>query len=248
MYTFDKKVLFSDIDHTSKMSISGILNAMQDCVNVNSESIGRGIEYMMQNKRTWFAVSWNIEIKRRPSMFEDITVKTWPYDFSSVMGFRNVIITDSNGEDILCADSVWSLVDMETGRPVKIEEEDAKGYDLEERYPMAPTSRKIKVPKEFEFVEEYSVRRADIDYNGHMSNGQYIKIAEEATPFDMEVEQIRVEYKNQAKYMEKLIVERAEILDTEVKEELLSVSAKKHFVIKISGAEHNDVKAIIEIR
>jgi len=64
MYTYNKKILFSDIDSNSKMTVGGILNAMQDCVNINSESIGRGIDYMMEKGRTWFAISWNIDIKR----------------------------------------------------------------------------------------------------------------------------------------------------------------------------------------
>ena len=52
MYTYNKKILFSDIDHNSKMTVGGILDAMQDCVNINSESIGRGIDYMMEKGRT----------------------------------------------------------------------------------------------------------------------------------------------------------------------------------------------------
>lgn len=148
MYTYNKKILFSDIDCNSRMTVEGILNAMQDCVNINSESIGRGIDYMMEKRRTWFAISWNIEIRRFPRMFENVVVKTWPYDFSASFGMRNVIITDEAGNDILVADSLWTLMDMNTGRPTRIEEEDRKGYELEEKYPMESLGRKIKVPKE----------------------------------------------------------------------------------------------------
>ncbi len=233
MYTYNKKILFSDIDSGSRMSVGGILNAMQDCVNINSESIGRGIDYMLKKRRTWFAISWNIEIVRRPGMFEDVVVKTWPYDFTSAMGFRNVIITDESGEDIIKADSVWTLVDMDEGKPTRIEEEDAKGYDLEPKYPMEQLPRKIKLPKEFTAVDTIVVRKADIDYNGHMSNGKYIEIADEYIPFDTNIRRIRVEYKNQARYKERLRVDMA--IDG------------NRYVIRMSGVDDGSIKAIVEV-
>ena len=103
MYTYNKKVLFSDVDATRRMSFGSLMDAMQDCVNINSESVGRGIDYMLTHKRTWFAISWNIEILRIPKMFEEISVKTWAYEFATSIGYRNVIVTDENGEDIVCA-------------------------------------------------------------------------------------------------------------------------------------------------
>ena len=101
MYTYNKKVLFSDVDATRRMSFGSLMDAMQDCVNINSESVGRGIDYMLEHKRTWFAIGWNIEIRRIPKMFEEISVKTWAYEFATSIGYRNVIVTDENGEDIL---------------------------------------------------------------------------------------------------------------------------------------------------
>ena len=177
MYTYNKKVLFSDVDATRRMSFGSLMDAMQDCVNINSESVGRGIDYMLEHKRTWFAIGWNIEIRRIPKMFEEISVKTWAYEFATSIGYRNVIVTDENGEDIVCADSMWTLMDMETKHPVRIEEEDAKGYEINPRYPMERCGRKIRLPKEFEVVDTVVVPKADIDYNGHMNNTRYAELA-----------------------------------------------------------------------
>ncbi|MGN0367960.1 MAG: acyl-[acyl-carrier-protein] thioesterase [Wujia sp.] len=234
MYTYEKKVLFSDIDAKGKMSFDSLLSAMQDCVNINSESIGKGISYMLEKKRTWFAVAWNIEIKRYPKMFEDITVKTWPYDFGSALGYRNIVITDKNGEDIVCADSIWSMMDMEQMCPTKIEEEDVEGYDLEPRYPMEKLGRKIKLPKELEIIDTVAVRKMDIDYNGHMSNAKYIVLAEEYLDESEKVNRIQVEYKNQAKYGENLVIKRA--------------IEQGRIVIVIEGEEDGSVKAVVDCR
>lgn len=237
MYTYDKKVLFSDIDSNSNMSVRALLDAMQDCVNINSESIGKGIEYMKQSKRAWFAIGWNIHINRYPHVFENITVKTWPYGFASSMGFRNVIITDEEGNDIVCADSIWTLVDANQGKPIRIEEQDYEGYDVEPEYPMEKSGRKIRYPKEMEKAGEYTVRKCDIDFNGHMTNAKYIELANEYIEYDDSIRQIRVEYKQQAKYNETLVVETC-LEKTE--------DNKNKKIFKICGLEKADIKAVVE--
>lgn len=251
MYKYEKKILFSDIDATSRMSVSGIMNALQDCVNINSESIGRGIAYMQEKKRAWFAISWNIEIKRYPVMFEDVVVKTWPYDFSSSMGYRNVIITDSAGEDIVCADSIWTLMDMTEGRPTKISDGDMRGYDLEPKYPMTSLGRKIKVPDILHDVETVRVHHADIDFNGHMSNARYIQMAAEYLPAGLDIHRIRVEYKNQSQYDENLTIKCAiEAIQTDsVSGELADkndTETLERYVMTFTGVEDSRLKATVE--
>ena len=242
MYKYEKKVLFSDVDAYSNMTLEGILDSMQDCVNINSESIGRGIEYMHKTKRGWFAVSWNIEIRRYPKMFEDIVVKTWPYDFSSTLGFRNVIITDSDGNDIVCADSIWSLVDLDSGMPIKIEEEDSKGYEIEDRYPMDKLGRKIRLPQAMVEGEDnlgvtyHTVTKTDIDFNGHMTNGCYIKYADNLVPVGTVIRRIRVEYKAQSRLGEQL--------------KILSFfdESENRYIIRLEGKEDGKVRAIVEFK
>ena len=233
MYTYNKKILFSDIDQGAKMSLAGIMNAMQDCVNINSESIGKGIDYLLETKRTWFAINWYIEINRYPKMFEDVVVKTWPYNFSSSMGFRNVIMEDMSGQVIVAADSIWTLVDLDTGRPIRITEDDTTGYDLEDKFPIENPGRKIKLPNDFELIDTVAVKKSDIDYNGHMSNGKYIQLADEYVPVETHPGKIRVEYKSQSKLGEMLEVYKA-------------CDDNKIF-IKIQGRDDGSVKAVVEL-
>ena len=206
MYEYKKQVLFSDIDRNNNMTLDSLVSAIQDCININSEAIGKGINYMKETGHAWFAVAWNFHIDRLPRLMENITVKTWPYDFSATMGFRNIIVCDENENVIVATDSVWALMDMEQGRPTKISESDSAGYDLEPRYNMEPMARKIKLPDNINHMDTISVKRADIDFNGHMTNGRYIEIADEYTPIDKTIKKIRAEYKSQSVYGEILNV------------------------------------------
>lgn len=238
MYIYEKKVLYSDIDANSNMSIEGIMDAIQDCININSEAIGKGIAYMHSTKKAWFAISWNIEVKSFPELFEELEVKTWPYAFTTSMGYRNVVITDAKGDDIICADSLWSMVDIATGRPVKIEKSDTEGYELEEQYPMESLGRKIKLPDNFSDREIVRVRKSYIDFNGHMGNAKYIQLADEYIPQGAVVKRIRVEYKSQSKYGENLLLSTA-CEETDFGQRL---------IVKITGQEKQDIKSVVEFQ
>lgn len=231
MYEYEKKILFSDVDVHSQMSISAMMNAMFDIISINSESIGRGIDYMLSKRRTWFAIGWNIVIKRYPALLEEITVKTWPYDFGTGLAHRNVVITDKSGEDIAYADSIWTLMDMDIGHPTRITEEDARGYELYDRYPMEKMKRKLDCVSNMAVIDEYVVRRSDIDYNGHMSNGVYIRLAADCTEDKSMIRQIKVEYKKQSRLGERLVIRCGR------QDNILQYA--------ISGKEDGDIKAII---
>ena len=62
------------------------------------------------------------------------------------------------------------------------------------------------MPAEFQLIDTVKVKKSDIDYNGHMSNGKYIQLADEYIPLDSNVSKIRVEYKSQSRLGEALDV------------------------------------------
>ncbi len=230
MSEITKKVLFSEVDAKLNMNMSGLINSMQDCINKQTEEIDRGSAFLKSHNRAWFTVSWNIEVKRLPKLSEEITVKTWAYGFSVVTGERNVIITDTDGNDIVCADSHWGYMDVESQRPAKITDEDVEGYVMGERYPMEKVSRKIKLPESFDYVEDVWVRKEDLDFNNHMSNGRYIINAYEYVP-EGKVKRISIDYKKQCKYKDKLCV--------------FTNHTDNEYIIKFTGKDDGDDRAVV---
>ncbi len=58
--------------------------------------------------------------------------------------------------------------------------------------------RKIKLSREWGEKEPVKVQRSWIDSNDHVNNSWYVKTAFEQLPQDLEIRQLRVEYKKQA--------------------------------------------------
>ncbi len=77
---------------------------------------------------------------------------------------------------------------------------------LESRLEMNYKDRRIILPKEGgEVLEPVRVLRADIDYNRHMNNANYVRVAMELLPEGFEVRGLRVEYRVAAKLGDVLV-------------------------------------------
>lgn len=200
MYSFDSRVRYSETDEKGGLSVTGIINYLQDCSTFQSEDLGLGIEYLKQNHRAWWLSSWQIVIGRRPALGEEIVISTWPYDFKGMYGYRNFTIRDKAGNYLVKANSIWFFFDTEAGRPVKVQEKDIRGYGTgeQEKLEMEYAPRRITVPAEYELMAPITVGKHHIDTNHHVNNAQYVEIAREVLPDHFEVSELRIEYKKAA--------------------------------------------------
>ncbi len=194
VYQFDSRVRYSEVDEKQEMSLVSVINYFQDVTTFHSEAIGLGIEHLKEASRAWMLSAWQIEINRLPVFGENIRVQTWPYGFSGFYGDRNFTLMNENQELLVYANSLWIYVDILTGRPVKVSEEEIRGYQLEEELPMKKAPRKISLPQEGRRAEQIQVQKHHLDTNMHVNNGQYVLMAQEFLPEDFFVKQIRVQY------------------------------------------------------
>lgn len=199
MYMFKSRVRYSEVDSNCLMKLSSIVNYMQDCSNFHSQDIGITVDSMKKEKKAWYLTSWQIEIIRRPELFEHITIGTLAYGFDAFFGYRNFFIKDEKDNIIVKANSIWVYMDLNTMRPYRIDNETAQRFGIEDKLDMNYESRKIKRPEVLDKRDEIRVTYEQIDTNGHMNNEQYISVAYSQIPYDTQVKTIRAEYKISAK-------------------------------------------------
>ena len=157
-YTIDGRIRFSEVDHTRRITLPGIVNYFQDCSTFQSEDLGLGIEHCSEKKRAWILSSWQVVVERYPKIGEKIQTSTWATDFNGLFGERNFCMTDSEGKDVAYANSLWVYMDMEKGRPSRPEESEIAPYGVGDPYEMEYESRKIALPKEAKELESFPVR------------------------------------------------------------------------------------------
>ena len=210
MYSFNSRVRFSETDTNRKLSITGLMNYLQDCSIFQSEDVGAGFAHVQKTKKSWLLSAWNVEVIRRPEVAETITIATWPYDFKGIYGLRNFAILDQEGNYLVKADSCWFLTDIETGRPVRLTEEETSLYPVAEpRIDMVELPRKILLPKEMRVFGTIPVLKQYLDTNLHVNNVQYVAIASEVLPEGSEICGIRAEYRKAAVLGDVLVLKAA---------------------------------------
>ena len=163
MYELNSRVRYSETDIDAKLSLTGIMNYMQDCSTMQSEDAGVGIGYLGREKKAWLLSSWQIVIGRRPVLGERIKVLTWPYAVKGLYALRNFAILDEKGEYLVKANSYWFLMNTETGRPMRITDADTDPYgEFNPKIEMedAPLMRYIK-KKGFKTVTDFYVEIAE---------------------------------------------------------------------------------------
>lgn len=198
MYGFDSRVRYSEADDKENMTLASVLNYFQDCSTFHSEDLGVGMRYLNDIEKLWVLSYWQIDIRRYPSVCEKIRIYTFPYDFKGFLGYRNFLMKDEEGMCIACANSIWSFLDRETGRPEKIPKKLTEIYKLEQRLPMEYEPRKIELPADGRSADLFQVKKYQIDSNHHVNNGQYVQMAAEYLPKGFAIRRMRAEYKKAA--------------------------------------------------
>lgn len=197
MYTFQSRIRYSETDKTGHLKLESLLDYFQDCSTFHSEDIGLGLDYCREHHVVWVMSSWQIVVKRYPLMGEKVTIGTLPYEFKGFVGYRNFCMKDEQGEEIACANTIWSLLSTDTGKPVKPDEKMLEGYKLEPKLPMDYAPRRIKITENSVSGEPIVIKSHHLDTNQHVNNGQFIRIAMDSLEQSFPVIQLRAEYKKQ---------------------------------------------------
>ncbi len=205
MYSFDSKIRYSECDAQCKLRLESLLNYFQDASTFQSEELGVGFSYLVPRNQVWVLAAWQIEISRYPALGEEVETGTFPYDFKGFVGSRNFFMKSKSGEMLAKANSVWTLLNFDTMKPVIPSAEMLEKYPIEPRLAMDYAGRKIMVQEGGVCEDAIVIRKQHLDSNNHVNNSQYVSMAVNYLPEDFVIEGLRVEYKRQAHLGDELV-------------------------------------------
>lgn len=207
MYTFESRIRYSEVDSEGRLTMAALINYFQDCSTFHSEDLGVGVNYLREEHLVWVLSAWQIVVERYPELGEKVTIGTQPYDMKGFLGYRNFVMLDEKGEFLAKANSLWSLLNTDTGRPVPVPEVMIQKYVLAPKLDMEYAPRKISVSGEGAAQESIVVKKHHLDTNHHVNNQQFLDIAMDYLPEDFCIRQVRAEYKKQA-FLDDILVPR----------------------------------------
>ena len=200
MYSLQYKVTTSTCDSEGRLKLYSALQMMQDCSELWIDSEPGVKQYFAEQNMAQLLATRQVEIVRVPSYKEELTVTTSVYGMKPMFGFRNTFIYDAEGKPCYKTWSMGAFVDLANGKLKRVDDATIASMTMDQQLEMNYKDRRIILPKtEGESLEPVKVLRADIDYNKHMNNANYIRMAMELLPESFTVRDLRVEYRIAAK-------------------------------------------------
>lgn len=180
-YIFHTRVSYSDIDHDLNLSMAGAMRLMQEAAIIHSDQSHFSVMDVERTRVVWMLVQWRVRILGTAKWNETIRIITWPQTMEKLTSSRCFRIEKEDGEVIAVAESNWLLVNVDTGRVMRIPPEVAEAYEL-----ISDGVFDTPVQKLGQAVGEETycchVQRRDIDTNHHVNNLIYLEYAKEALP------------------------------------------------------------------
>lgn len=206
MYSLRYKVTTSTCDSEGRLKFYSALQMMQDCSEMWIDSVPVVKQYFADQNMAQLLATRQVEVVRVPRYKEKLTVTTSVYDVKPMFGFRNTFIYDADGKPCYKTWSMGAFVDKTAGKLKRVDDATIASMTMEPQREMNYRDRRIMLPKEGgERLTPVRVLRADIDYNRHMNNANYVRVAMELLPEGFAVKGLRVEYRVAAKFGDVLV-------------------------------------------
>ena len=196
MYSLNYKVTTSACDSEGRLKLYSalqmMLQMMQDCSEMWIDSEPGVKQYFTEQNMAQLLATRQVEIIRVPEYKEELKVTTSVYGMKPMFGFRNTFIYDSQGNPCYKTWSMGAFVDKVAGKLKRVNDATIQSMTLEPQLEMNYKDRRIILPKsDGEVLEPIRVLRADIDYNKHVNNANYVRMAMELLPEDYVVSGLR---------------------------------------------------------
>jgi medium-chain acyl-[acyl-carrier-protein] hydrolase len=238
IYQEKVKIGLKDIWKGKEVSNKAILEYLENVAAYHSDSVGYGINTTEQTGLSWLLLDWKVKVIKRPEYGQVLDIHTWSRNIIKCYAYRDFEVYDEKNNLCVIASSKWLLVNNETAKIAKVEQEMADKYHSEiGKMVFEEEIEKIKAPENYETSIIYEIKRKDIDIIGHVHNLYYLDMAYEAMPQEVyqqrPFDKFRISYKKEIKLGETVKCQYA-------------YDENKHFVM-IRSEDETILHAIIEL-
>ena len=165
-----------------KLKLKNIFDILQDAAAEHADILGCGMENMLEHRTLWVLSRQKIQINRHPGVGENVIVETYPCGMEKLFAIREYRIYDEQNSLIIQGTAAWLILDMDTMRPKRLNEELLALVPDNSNMPVSFQSLgKIPVNKdESSICFSIQVRASDIDMNRHLNNANYAAMVQDA--------------------------------------------------------------------
>jgi len=200
-YRTSMRVGSRDVNLFRRLKTSALFEIFQELSVLHADILGFGTDEVLSRGIVWVITMQRVEIERLPKEQELIYLETWTGKTSHLLYPRFYRICDEDGNILVQASSLWTLMDIESRKMLSSEQFGHEMTDMtngsEIALPGAP--KKAAAETSSTFTVPYSF----LDQNGHMNNTRYLDLAEDLIPAPLEgrkLKSIATRYQNEARH------------------------------------------------
>lgn len=197
--TFLKKqcqLFASDFECNDQLKPHRAMQLMQDAATAHAAEMGLGWYNMDKHGLLWILSKVHIEFDRPLTRGEaGFDLYTWPLApnrFYSERCFAAV----QNGKQVFSATSLWMIIDRDSRKIVpaeKMNEFFHGEYDATATEGLGNFAR-VRYDETFAHAYSKTVRRSDLDFNGHVNNTNYISYALDVLNPTEQIKSVQIVY------------------------------------------------------
>ncbi len=162
----------SDFDCFKQIKPSAVLDLFQEVAGQHAEDLGIGFAQMLESGLLWVVLKVKYQVIKKPQLYQNVTVKTWPLPPKRLDFQREYQIQDETGEVLIKGTSQWAVIDSNTRKLTKAGDVYSKieGFLEESNF-----SQKLMRVGDFEgeLVKNVVSEFSHTDPNGHVNNAKY---------------------------------------------------------------------------
>lgn len=173
---------YYECDATGHLTLPMILNVVIKTSESQSDSLGRGTQYMTDLGLGWVITQHDITINQLPKVGEVVTVSMQAKAHNKFFCYREFWIHNEAGEECVHVETTFVVMDLVKRKIGTVPDEVIAPFGSEK-------SNKIKRPEKFVEIEasttkSYHVRFTDIDSNRHVNNTKYLEWMVDGLDYD----------------------------------------------------------------
>ena len=158
-----------------------VFDYCQDAAMEHAERLGVSGVHLRTRQLAWFIIHYKVRFFSLPCWNQSLLLKTWRYPQRGLYDIRCYELRDDKEQLMMQGRSALVIIDTQRKRPVRLKQA------LPPEQLIAPPSETVtfaELPPVTcpEFEQRFSIRKQDLDFNGHVNNTVFIGWALENVP------------------------------------------------------------------
>jgi len=172
--SFNYRIDAEHIDFQKNISPIVLTDMILNAAGKDADQHGFGLMDLHDKNCSWVVSRIAIELKKIPTVGDNLAIETWVKDVSNVFTTRNFRLSNGSDKVMGYAALSWAILDLDTRRSIPLNSlPELSKFVVDEQIPMQSPGRVQDI--EGELANSFEVKYSDVDLNVHTNVLKYLQ-------------------------------------------------------------------------